>query len=150
VRCISTEDTRWSRCDIKSVSLIANVLLRQQAIDAGAKEAILLRAGLLTEASASSVYVIADGRICAPPNSPLLLPGTTRSLVEDLADQAGIARCALEVTEAQLRRADEIWLSGAALSLVAVTRLDDAPVGAGVPGPLWQRMYRLIEDYWNA
>jgi D-alanine transaminase len=150
VACITAEDTRWSRCDIKSVSLIANVLLRQQAIDDGAKEAILLRDGRLTEASASSVYVVADGQLCAPPNSPRILPGTTRSLVEELADQAGIARRVADVTEAQLRRADEIWLSGAALGLVAVTRLDGVPVGSGVPGPLWQRMYRMIEDYWNA
>jgi D-alanine transaminase len=150
VACITAEDTRWSRCDIKSVSLIANVLLRQQAIDGGTKEAILLRDGKLTEASASSVYVVADGQLCAPPNSPRILPGTTRSLVEELADQVGIARRVADVSEAQLRRADEIWLSGAALGVVAVTRLDGVPVGSGVPGPLWQRMYRMIEDYWNA
>jgi D-alanine transaminase len=150
VACITAQDTRWARCDIKSVSLIANVLLRQRAIDAGAREAILLRDGMLTEASASSVYVIAGGLIRVPPQSPQILPGTTRTLVEELADRCGIARRTAGITETELRGADEIWLSGAALGLIAVTRLDDAAVGDGKPGPLWRRLYRQVEDYWRA
>jgi D-alanine transaminase len=147
--CITAVDTRWARCDIKSVALLANVLLRQQAIDAGAGEVILLRDGMLTEASASSVEVIINGEIRMPPNSPLLLPGTTRSLVEELADRHGIVRRVTTVTEAQLRAADEIWLTAATRGVVAVTTLDGKPVGTGRPGPLWRRMHQLVEAYWT-
>jgi D-alanine transaminase len=147
--CITAIDTRWARCDIKSVALLANVLLRQQAIEAGASEVILLRDGNLTEASASSVEVIIDGEIRTPPNSPRLLPGTTRSLIEELADQHGIARRVTAVTEAELRAADEIWLTAATRGVIAVTTLDGNPVGNGKPGPLWHRMHHLLEAYWD-
>jgi D-alanine transaminase len=150
VACITAIDTRWARCDIKSVALLANVLLRQQASEAGAGEIILLRDGNLTEASASSVEVIIAGEIRTPPNSPRLLPGTTRSLIEELADQHGIARRVTAVTEAQLRAADEIWLTAATRGVVAVTTLDGNPVGNGRPGPLWRRMHELVEGYWTA
>ncbi|HEY4974027.1 MAG TPA: aminotransferase class IV, partial [Steroidobacteraceae bacterium] len=113
VACITALDTRWARCDIKSVALLANVLLRQQAVEAGASEVILLRDGNLTEASASSVEVIINGEIRTPPNSPRLLPGTTRSLIEELADRHGIPRRITAVSEAQLRAADEVWLTAA-------------------------------------
>jgi D-alanine transaminase len=148
VPCVTATDTRWARCDIKSVALLANVLLRQRAVEAAASETILLRDGMLTEASASSVYVITGGRICVPPNSHQLLPGTTRTLVEELADRAGIARQVDDVTEAQLRGADEVWLSAATRGVVAVTSIDGRPVGDGRPGPLWRRMHQLVEAYW--
>jgi len=92
VACITAADTRWARCDIKSVALLANILLRQQACDAGASETILLRDGWLTEASASTVHVVIDNEIRTPPNSTQLLPGTTRRLIEELADAHQIAR----------------------------------------------------------
>jgi D-alanine transaminase len=149
VTCITAEDTRWARCDIKSVSLLANVLLRQQGIDAGAAETILLRDGWLTDASSSTVYVVSRGQVRAPPNSQHLLPGTTRSLVEELADAHGIACASVPLREAELRAADEIWLSAATRGVIAVTVLDAVPVGTGVPGPLWQRMHGLIEAYWE-
>jgi D-alanine transaminase len=149
VACITAIDTRWAHCDIKSVALLANVLLRQQAVDAGAGEIILLRDGNLTEASASSVEVIIDGEIRMPPNSPRLLPGTTRSLVEELADRHGIARRVTVVTEAQLRTADEVWLTAATRGVAAVTTLDGKAVGNGKPGPLWRRMHQLVEAYWT-
>jgi D-alanine transaminase len=149
VACITGVDTRWARCDIKSVALLANVLLRQQAVEAGAGEIILLRDGNLTEASASSVEVIIDGEIRMPPNSARLLPGTTRSLVEELADRHGIARRVSAVSEAQLRAADEIWLTAATRGVIAVTTLDGRAVGNGTPGPLWRRMHQLIEAYWG-
>ena len=103
-----------------------------------------------TEASASSVYVVVDDTICAPPNSPQLLPATTRGLIEELADAHGIPRRVAPVSEAQLRGADEVWLSAATRGVLAVTRLDAQPVAGGKPGPLWQRMHGLIEAYWRA
>jgi D-alanine transaminase len=150
VACITARDTRWARCDIKSVALLANVLLRQQAVEAGAGEIILLRDGLLTEASASTVEVVIDGEIRTPPNSPQILPGTTRSLIEELADQHDLPRRAIAVSEAQLRSADEVWLTAATRGVIAVTTLDGQPVGDGRPGPLWRRMHQLVEAYWTA
>jgi D-alanine transaminase len=149
IACITATDTRWARCDIKSVALLANVLLRQQAVEAGASETILLREGWLTDASSSTVYVVIDQEVRAPPNSTRLLPGTTRSLLEELADAHGIARRSVPVSEAQLRAADEIWLTAATRGVVAVTTLDGKPVGSGRPGPLWRRMHELIEAYWT-
>jgi D-alanine transaminase len=148
VACITAADTRWARCDIKSVALLANILLRQKAVEAHASETILLREGMLTEASASSVYVIAGGRICTPPNSNQLLPGTTRTLIEELADQAGIARHVDGITEVELRCADEVWLTAATRGVVAVTSIDGRAVSTGKPGALWRRMYELVEAYW--
>jgi len=135
--CITAEDTRWARCDIKSTALLANVLLRQLSVDVGAHETILLRDGALMEASASTVHIISGGRLVTPPESQRILPGTTRSVVEELADQIGLARETREVSEAELRRADEIWLASATRRASPVTRLDGAPVGTGRPGPEW-------------
>lgn len=145
LHCITTADTRWSRCDIKSVSLLPNVLQRMQAVDAGAAEAILLRDGWLTEAAGAAVHVVIDGEIRTPPQSNQLLPGTMRGFVEELAAANGIPCRSAPVSETELRHADEVWLSAAVRGVVPVTRLDDHPVGNGRPGPLWQRMHALIE-----
>lgn len=143
--CITAEDNRWGRCDIKSTALLANVLLRQQAVDAGAAETILLSGGLLREASASSVLAVLDGTVIAPPESTHILPGTSRLVVEELCDALGIPRRAADITEAQLRGAQEIWLSAATREVQPVTRLDGRAVGDGRPGPLWRRVY----DAWQ-
>ncbi|MGH8231199.1 MAG: aminotransferase class IV [Steroidobacteraceae bacterium] len=149
VSCVTAADTRWARCDIKSVALLANILLRQQAVDAGASEVILLRDGLLTEASASSVEVVIGGRIHTPPNTSQLLPGTTRSLVEELAARHGLDWHVGPVTEAQLRSADEVWLTAATRGVVPVTALDGRAIGSGLPGPLWRRMHQWLEQFWT-
>lgn len=141
IKCITTADTRWARCDIKSVALLANILLRQQAAEAGASEAILLRDGKLTEGSASTVHVISGGQLLTPPNSHRLLPGTTRGVVIEIAESLGIEHRSEDITEAQLRSADEIWLASATREVQPVTRLDDRNVGTGLPGPLWQRVH---------
>lgn len=144
LHCITAPDIRWSRCDVKSVSLLANVLLRMQAADAGAPEAILLRDGWLTEAAGAAVHVVIGGEIRTPPRSHQLLPGTTRGFVEELAAAHGIPCRSESVSEAQLRSADEVWLSAAVRGVAAVTRLDGKPVGNGKPGPLWQRVNALL------
>lgn len=146
--CITTQDTRWARCDIKSVALLANVLLRQQAVEAGAVEAILLRDGWLTDATASAVHVVVAGEIRTPPRSHLLLPGTTRGLIEELAAANGIPCRSVAVSEAALRGADEVWLSAATRGVVPVTRIDGLNVADGRPGPLWRRMNTLVEASW--
>jgi D-alanine transaminase len=141
VACITAEDTRWARCDIKSVALLANVLLRQLAVDVDAAESILLRHGELTEASASSVHVVIGGELRTPPNSRRILPGTTRGAVEELAQRIGVPYRSAPVSETQLRGAEEIWIAAATREVQPVTMLDGAPVGAGRPGPLWRRVY---------
>ena len=145
--CITALDTRWSRCDIKSVALLANVLLRQLAIDAGAGETILLRDGELTEASASAVHVVIAGELRTPLQSARLLPGTTRSVMEELAQRLGLAHHSMRVSEAELRGADEIWLSAATREVAPVTTLDGRPVGAGKPGPVWRALYNEFQRY---
>jgi D-alanine transaminase len=147
VACVTAQDTRWARCDIKSVALLANVLLRQLAVDAGAAESIMLRNGELTDASASAVHVVLGGSIMAPPNSHQILPGTTRGVVDELAGRLGIAYRSVAVTETQLRAADEIWISAATREVQPVTRLDGRAVGSGRPGPLWRRMHEELQRY---
>ncbi|MGB8692309.1 MAG: aminotransferase class IV [Steroidobacteraceae bacterium] len=148
VACITAADTRWARCDIKSVALLANVLLRQQAVEAGAAEAILLRDGWLTDASSSAVHVVINGEIRTPPRSHLLLPGTMRALMEELASTHAIPCHSVPVSERELRAADEIWLSSATRGVIAVTSLDGQPIGDGRAGPLWRRMRPLVEANW--
>ena len=149
VSAITAQDTRWARCDIKSVALLANVLLRQQAIEAGAAETILLREGWLTDASASAVHVVIAGEILTPPRTHQLLPGTTRGLIEQLAERERIPCRSAPVSEAALRGAEEIWLSAATRGVVPVTQLDGKKVGDGRPGPVWRRMYALVVESWK-
>lgn len=149
LQCVTATDTRWARCDIKSVALLANVLLRGKAADAGAHETILLRDGFLTEASSSAVHVVRADVLLAPPETHAILPGTTRAVVEHLARAAGLRCETRPVTEAELRGADEIWLSAAVRCLASVTRLDGRAVGAGVPGPWFRRLhadFRMLID----
>ncbi|HEV7609557.1 MAG TPA: D-amino acid aminotransferase [Steroidobacteraceae bacterium] len=138
---VTAEDTRWARCDIKSVSLLANVLLRQLAVDENASETILIRDGQLTDASASSVHVVIGGVLCTPPNSWKLLPGTTRGVIEEIAEKAGVAWRSAPVSGSDLRAATEILLGAATREVQPVTLLDGKPVGTGKPGPVWRKLY---------
>lgn len=133
-------DDRWLHCDIKSTSMLANILLGLQASDAGAAEAILVRDGYLTEGTSSSIIVVENNVLLTRPDGPELLPGTTVRRVLDIATNAGIRWREEKVNEARLRAADEIWLMSATRDIVPVTRLDGKPVGTGQPGPLWQRV----------
>jgi D-alanine transaminase len=144
---ITADDTRWARCDIKSVSLLANVLLRQLAVDENASETILIREGVLTDASASSVHVVQNGVLCTPPNSWKLLPGTTRGIIEEIAERAGVQWRSVPVSEANLRAADEILLGAATREIQPVTTLDGQPVGNGKPGPVWRKLHDAFQAY---
>jgi D-alanine transaminase len=147
VACVTAQDTRWARCDIKSTALLANVLLRQLAVDADAAETILLRDGDLMEASASAVHVVLGGEILMPPNSRRILPGTTRGVVEEMAARCGIKYRVASISEAQLRAAEEVWISAATREVQAVTSLDGHRVGGGRPGELWRRVYGELQRY---
>jgi D-alanine transaminase len=141
VEAVTAEDIRWGRCDIKSTALLANVLLKWSAQDAGATEAVLLRDGALTEGAASSVHVVRDGRIVSPPLTARVLPGTTRDALQEIAPRCGVEALVDDVGEYELRRAPEIILASAGGGVRAVTRLDGRPVGAGRPGPVFSRLY---------
>jgi D-alanine transaminase len=147
VACVTAADFRWEKCHIKSTSLLGNVLARQLSVEAGATETILLRNGLLTEASASNVFVVKDGVVAAPPRDNLILMGITYDLVVALAAEGAVRLEVRPVAEAQLRAADEIWLSSSTKEVLAVTALDGRPVGDGKPGPLFRRMHALYQDH---
>ena len=144
---VSAHDNRWQRCDIKSISLIGNVLLRQLSADAGAAETILFRDGCLTEASASNVFVVRAGVIQGPPKSNLILPGITYDVVLELAHAAQLPVEIRSLTEAETRAADEIWVTSSSKEVLAIVKLDGKPVGDGRPGPLFRRMHALYQDF---
>jgi D-alanine transaminase len=147
VAAVTAADNRWLRCDIKAISLLPNVLLRQRAVDAGAAETILLRDGYLTEGAASNIFVVSDGVLLAPPKSHLMLPGITYDVVLELAATNQIEFQVDPVPERLVRSAQELWLTSSTREVMAVTHLDGEPVGDGKPGPLFARMYRLYQDY---
>jgi len=147
VSAVTLPDQRWGRCDIKSTALLANVLAKSVAADQGATEAILLAGGWLREGSSSSVLVVRGGTLSAPPYGPEILPGTTRDLAIRLCGRAGIPVRIAPVSEQELRQADEILLGFATRGILAVTRLDGAPVGSGRPGPVATRLQELFAAY---
>ncbi|HMM78020.1 MAG TPA: D-amino acid aminotransferase [Gammaproteobacteria bacterium] len=147
VAAITHEDFRWQRCDIKSTSLLANVLLRQAAAAAGAAEAILVRDGLVTEGAASNVFVVADGRLRTPPLSQYLLPGITRDLLIELLAGGPDAVLETDITAAELRRADEIFLTSSGRELTPVSHLDGQSIGSTCPGPVFRRVVRRYAEF---
>jgi D-alanine transaminase len=147
VSAVTAADTRWARRDIKSTALLANILLKKLAADAGAFETIMLENGELTEGSSTTVHVVKRGIIHTPPNGHHILPGTTRDVVTELAARLGLRCESGRVDEAALRSADEIWLAFATRGVLPVTTLDGAQVGDGKPGPIFKRMRSAFADY---
>jgi len=147
VAAITRPDNRWLRCDLKSVSLLANVLLRQAAVEADCAETLLIRDGLLTEGSTSSVFAVLEGVLVAPPPSTLVLPGVTHDVVLELAAELGLPNTHRPIPESELRLAEEIWLTSSTKEVLAVTRLDGTAVGDGRPGPVFRRMHAAYQRY---
>ena len=147
VAAISASDFRWLKCDVKSVSLLGNCLLKQMAVDAGVAETLLFRDGKLTEASSCNVFVVKNGVLLAPPKNNLVLPGITYDVVLELATANGIALQMRAVSEQEVRAAQEIWLTSSTKEVLAVTRLDGRAVGDGKPGPLFRRMHALYQEF---
>jgi D-alanine transaminase len=146
-KAIVLADFRWTRCDIKSTSLLGNCLLRTLAVDAGCVEAILVRDGELTEASASNVFVVKSGIVLAPPKSHLILPGITYDVVLEILREAAIPHEVRSVKEGELRSADEIWVTSSSREVLPITTLDDKPVGSGKPGPVGAKVHALYQQY---
>lgn len=146
-KAIVLPDYRWLRCDIKSTSLLGNCMLRTLAADEGCAEAILVRDGMLTEASASNVFIVKNGTVLTPPKSHLILPGITYDVVLEIMRENAIAHEARPVAESELRSAEEIWITSSSREVLAITTLDGKPVGGGKPGPVGQRVHAFYQQY---
>ena len=153
VACITAPDNRWLRCDIKAISLLPNVLLRQMAVDAGCAETILIRAGsktegaFMTEGSASNIFVVKDGKLLAPPKDNLMLPGITYDVILEIAAANGIPHEVRKIAVTEVVAADELLLTSSTKEVLAITQLDGKPVGSGKPGPMFARLHSLYQDF---
>jgi D-alanine transaminase len=143
VAAITLPDVRWSRCDIKSVNLLPNVLAAQRAAEAGAFEAILVRDGVVTEATRSNVLAVVDGVVRTHPTGPLILPGVTREVVLELAVEAAIPVREEALGADELFAAEELLLTGTTADVTPVVTVDGRPVGRG-PGPVGRRLGALL------
>ena len=144
---VSARDFRWDRCDLKVISLLPNVLLRQMSADVGGAETIMFRDGILTEGSASNIFAVENGVILTPPKDNHVLPGITYDVVLELAAAEGIAVEFGHFEEARIRRADELWCTSSTKEILAIVELDGQPVANGKPGPIYRRMYQLYQAY---
>ncbi len=144
---ITATDFRWLRCDVKVISLLGNCLLRQRSVDAGAEEVVMFRDGYLTEGSSSNIFAVRGGVLLAPPKNHLVLPGITYDVVLELAAANKVPIELREVSEDEVRRADELWLSSSSKEVLAVTTLDGHPVGDGKPGPVFKQIHRAFQDF---
>jgi D-alanine transaminase len=147
IAAVSAADIRWLRCDLKTTSLLANCLLRQMAVSAGCVETVLFRDGFLTEGSASSIFVIKDGTLLAPIKNHLMLPGITYDVVLELAAQHGLPHQVRDVTEAETRAADELWMCSSTKEVLPIVMLDGRGVGNGRPGERFAQMYAWYQEF---
>lgn len=147
VTAVSAVDNRWDRCDIKAISLLPNVLLRQMAVDAGATETVMFRDGMLTEGAASNIFAVEDGTVLAPPKDNHMLPGITYDLVLELAKENGIPVHVGKFDQARICNADELWMTSSTKEILAITSLDGKAIASGKPGPIFWRMHALYQDY---
>ena len=146
-KAVSERDNRWLRCDIKSISLIGNCMLRQLSAEEGYAETILFRDGNLTEASACNVFIVKRGVIQGPPKGNLLLPGITYDVVVELARANGMPIELRSVTEAEVRAADELFVTSSSKEVFPIVELDHQKIGDGRPGPVFRRMYELYQEF---
>ncbi len=148
INCITVEDNRWLRCDIKSIALLPNVLLRQSAVEAGCAEAILIRDdAFLTEGAASNIFVVKNGKLLAPPKDNLMLPGITYDVILELAAANDIPYEVRKVMKAELFSADELLLTSSTKEVLAITSLDGQAVGSGKPGVMFAKLHNLYQAF---
>ena len=148
IAAVSAADIRWLRCDLKTTSLLANCLLRQMAVAAGCVETVLFRDGFLTEGSASSIFVVKNGVLLVPIKNHLMLPGITYDVVLELAVQHDLPHEVRDISEAETRAADELWMCSSTKEVLPVVALDGRPVGIdGKPGPAFAKMYDWYQEF---
>jgi D-alanine transaminase len=148
ISAITAPDNRWLRCDIKAISLLPNVLLRQMAIDAGCAETIMIRDNeFLTEGSASNIFVVKNGVLLAPPKDHLMLPGITYDVVLELASANGIPHQVRKVLVNEVCEADELLLTSSTKEILAITQLDGQQIGTGKPGAMFAKLHALYQTF---
>ncbi|MFZ6687856.1 D-amino acid aminotransferase [Undibacterium sp. SXout11W] len=146
VACVSMEDKRWLHCEIKSISLLGNVLAAQNAAEHAVTESIQFRDDYLTEASASNVWIVKDGVMMGPPKDNLILEGIRYGLIQELCAELKIPLEARRISRDEVFAADEVMLSSATKEVLAVVRIDDQTIGKGVPGPIYQQLYKAYQQ----
>ncbi|NML86660.1 D-amino acid aminotransferase [Polaromonas sp.] len=146
VACVTANDFRWEKAHIKSTSLLGAVFSRQISVDAGALETVMFRGDYLSEAAASNVWVVKDGKVMGPPKDQLVLEGIRYGLIEDICRTAGIGFELRRISRAEVLAADELLLSSATKEVLPITRLDNEPVGTGKPGPVYARLYAAYQQ----
>ena len=146
---VSAQDFRWHRCDIKVTSLMGNCMLRELSAEAGGVETILFRGDKLTEASSSNVFIVKDGRVATPPKTNLILPGITLDAVYDVVARAKLPFDVREISEQEVRGADELWVSSSSKEIFPIVKLDGQPIGSGKPGPVFRQAWQIYQDFKN-
>ena len=147
IEAITIDDFRWKACDIKSVSLIANVMIRLHANASNVMDAVMVRDGLVTEGTASNIFVVHNGIISTPPKSDCLLPGITRDLVIELALANGFKVEVRDIKQGELETADEIWLTSSTREIAPVVKLDNHVIGDGAAGECWKKIIAIYQGY---
>lgn len=140
IRCITAEDIRWKRCDIKAITLLPNVMMKMAAQEAGADDAILIRNGMVVEGTASNVMIVENHTLVTPPLDHCLLGGITRQILLQVAQESGLEVKEEPISLLRLHQADEIWLTSSTKEALPVVEIDGQPVGKGTPGPIWKQM----------
>jgi len=147
ISCVSLDDNRWLKCHIKSVALLGAVLLKHESNQGGYDDAVLFRDGYLTESSASNIAAVKNGVILCPPMDNLVLPGITYELMIELARKSNMPLEIRRVPRRQVKTADELWIMSSTKEVVPIVKLDDKPIGSGLPGPIFKQMHQLFQDY---
>ncbi|MGZ4970041.1 MAG: D-amino acid aminotransferase [Methylobacter sp.] len=147
VKALSVDDSRWELCNVKATTLLANILLRQQAVEKGCAEAILVKDGYVTEGAASNIFAVIDGILITPPMGHEILPGITRNVILKIARENDIPYTEDIISLDALKTADEIWLTSSTREIVPVVQLDDEAIANGKPGPIWKAMNQLFQAY---
>jgi len=148
VKAITAPDNRWLRCDIKATSLLPNVLLRQIAIDAGCSETILIRDNaFMTEGAASNIFLVKNDVLLAPPKDHFMLPGITYDVILEIATANNIRYEIRRIGKEELSNPDELLLTSPTKEVLAITTLDNQPVGSGKPGAMFTRLHKLYQNY---
>lgn len=150
ISAVTLEDNRWLRCNIKSISLLPNILLKQQAYDAEGGEALLVRDGYVTEGASSNIIIVKGDTLITPPQSSHLLPGITRDLVIELCQTHSVPHELRSIRKEELIDADEVWVTSSTKEIIPVISIDDRPVGSGNIGDGWRKMTKLYREYKQA
>ncbi len=147
LKAISLEDSRWKLCETKAITLLANVLLRQEAVEHGCAESILFKEGFLTEGAASNVFAVINGVLMTPPKSPAILPGITRDVILEIAEKNNIPHSQQAISKADILAASEIWITSSTREIIPIVELDGVKVGNGKPGSVWKSFFKLFQEY---